>query len=236
MVTRGPLVLVVGGQKSGKSGLAARIAHAAGRPVVVLAPARAGDAEMAERIAIHRADRPAAWATIEDLDLRAAVAAADPNATIIVDALDTWLLEVMADAGLWTDDDVAPWGRDGLDAADAIVAAADDLASDAGDRPGTTVLIAGQPGLGAHAMGASGRRWVDLHGRVLQAVSARADRAVLVVAGRVLDLAPPDGLVADLGDLVADLGARTTDRDRGPEGGTDGGAGPAPTGDAWPTP
>lgn len=228
-MTRGPLVLVVGGQKSGKSGLAARIAHAAERPVVVVAPARAGDAEMAERIAIHRADRPADWTTVEDIDLRASVAATDPDATIIVDALDTWLLEVMAAAGLWTDDDVAPWGRDGRDAADAIVAAADDLAGHARDRPGTTVLIAGQPGLGAHAMGASGRRWVDLHGRVLQAVSARADRAVLVVAGRVLDLAPPD-------HLVTDLRHRMADRDRGPVAGIDGGPGAARAGDATTTP
>lgn len=198
VVSRGRLVLILGGQKSGKSGLAARIARHTDRPVVVLAPARAGDAEMAERIAIHRADRPAGWSTDEDLDLQAALDRVAVDATVVVDALDTWLAEEMTSRDLWTTDPVAPWGAPGRAAADAIVSTARTVARSGRHRPGTTILIAGQPGLGAHAMDAGGRRYVDLHGRVLQAVARSADQVLLVMAGQVLPLQPVDSYLADL--------------------------------------
>ena len=68
------VTLVLGGVRSGKSALAERLARAAGRPVLVVATARVTDDDMAERIARHRASRPANWRTVEaPLDLVAAV-------------------------------------------------------------------------------------------------------------------------------------------------------------------
>lgn len=182
-------MLVLGGQKSGKSGFAARLAATEGTAVLVVTPARAGDAEMAERIAVHQADRPEDWTTAERFDVTTALAEAPPGCTVVVDALDTWLAEAMTQRDLWTDAPVAAWGPAGRHAADALVHDAAAIADAATCRSGTTIVIAGQPGLGAHAMGAAERRYVDLHGRILQALAARAVRAVLVVAGRPLELA-----------------------------------------------
>jgi adenosylcobinamide kinase/adenosylcobinamide-phosphate guanylyltransferase len=56
--------LVLGGARSGKSRYALDQAGPAGF-VAFLATARALDAEMAARIARHRAERPARWSTIE---------------------------------------------------------------------------------------------------------------------------------------------------------------------------
>ena len=57
-----PLWFVTGGVRSGKSRLASRLASQVARErgvgVTVIATAEAGDAEMASRIAAHRAERP----------------------------------------------------------------------------------------------------------------------------------------------------------------------------------
>ena len=67
----GRLVLVLGGARSGKSAFAERLARATGGDAVLyVATATITDDEMAARVARHRADRPAAWETVE-LPLRA---------------------------------------------------------------------------------------------------------------------------------------------------------------------
>jgi len=61
--------LLIGGARSGKSALAERLAaeHAAstGAEVVMVVTAQALDAEMETRVAMHRAQRPKHWRTVE---------------------------------------------------------------------------------------------------------------------------------------------------------------------------
>ena len=196
------LALVLGGQKSGKSSLAGAWAEAVSPVRVAITPARADEAEMAERIAVHRADRPQDWTTVETFALAQAVADTPPGAAVVLDALDSWLLEAMTVRDLWTDADVEPWGPAGRAAADAVLADAAALADAALARDGLTIVIAGQPGLGPVAMGAAARRYVDLHGRIVRAIGERADRAVLVVAGRPLTLPAPGLAGLGLGAAV----------------------------------
>ena len=75
------LAVLIGGARSGKSELALRLACEQHSPVVFLATAQAGDAEMAARIAQHRRDRPASWQTIEEpLRLRETIEAVSEGA------------------------------------------------------------------------------------------------------------------------------------------------------------
>jgi adenosyl cobinamide kinase/adenosyl cobinamide phosphate guanylyltransferase len=171
------ITLVLGGTRSGKSQVAEALAATAGGPVTYVATGRATDADMAARIAAHRARRPAAWATVEvggagdgprdGDDLPDLLAGLDGH--VLVDSLGTW---VAADAGLAPD----------------AGALCDALGARARAGTGDTVLVSEEVGLGVHAPTDVGRRFADALGELNRAVADRADRVLLVVAGRVLPL------------------------------------------------
>ena len=162
------LVLLLGGARSGKSALAERMVTRCGLPITYLATAVVTDADMARRVAAHQTRRPANWQTIEtSTDLARTLQ--ETAGTVLVDALGTWLAahhDFVAD--------------------DAALVAA--LRS----RQGDTVVVSEEVGLGVHPETALGRLFRDRLGELNQAVAAVADRVLLVVAGRTLDLAAPE--------------------------------------------
>lgn len=176
------LVLLVGGARSGKSSLAQEMAERSGLPVTVIATGQARDDEMARRIAAHRADRPADWTTVEEpADIEGAIAAADTGSALILDCLTLWVSNRLL-AG---------------DADDAVCASAVSAADAASARAGLAVAVSNEVGSGIVPDNALARRYADLLGRVNAIWAARADRCALVVAGRVLELAPAAGFIDD---------------------------------------
>ncbi len=158
------LTLVLGGARSGKSRYAESLITALPPPWIYLATAEARDAEMAERIALHRARRGADWKTVEAPHDLVAALAARGEAPLLVDCLTLWLSNL-----LLADADVdAEIGR--LEGALARPAAA-------------VVLVANEVGFGIVPDNALARRFRDLQGRLNQRLAAMADRVVLVVAG-----------------------------------------------------
>ena len=91
--------LILGGVRSGKSRHAAELAHRSGGAVTLIATAQAHDAEMAARIAAHRASRPSDWGLVEEpTHLAAALTAASrPERFVIVDCLTLWLTNLLCD-------------------------------------------------------------------------------------------------------------------------------------------
>jgi adenosylcobinamide kinase/adenosylcobinamide-phosphate guanylyltransferase len=159
------LTLVLGGARSGKSRYAEGLITALPSPWIYAATAEAGDAEMAERIAMHRAQRASGWQVIEaPHDLAGALAAAPAGAPVLIDCLTIWLSNRML--------------------ADADVAAELGHLEEALDRRvGPVVLVSNEVGSGIVPDNALARRFRDLQGRVNQRIAARVDRVALVVAG-----------------------------------------------------
>lgn len=211
----GAVHLVLGGQRSGKSSHAAARAAASSTTVTVVCPAVVRDAEFADRVARHRDDRPAGWRTVETFDLAAAVAAAPAGEALLVDALDTWLAETLLELALSLDDEGPT--REAFTAADLEVRRRLDafVAAVAGHDAGV-IVIAGQPGFGAHVVGAGARAYVDLHGFAVQHLSAVAAEVELLVAGRPLSLPPPTSAATSTGPGAVRGGASgTTAHDAG---------------------
>lgn len=193
------LVLVLGGTRSGKSAWAERLAAERGAPVRYVATAPSGPDGDGARIAAHRARRPSAWETVDAdarHDLRALVDEATDGTTVLVDGLGAWLAGVLHDAGLIDDDGLGDDPAHGIDGASVIASAeqaTDGLADAAVARSGLTIVVGEETGLAPAAATRGTRRWVDLLGGAHQRLAARADRVVLVVAGRAIELPDPDG-------------------------------------------
>ncbi|MGJ7901123.1 bifunctional adenosylcobinamide kinase/adenosylcobinamide-phosphate guanylyltransferase [Lysobacter sp. 1R34A] len=164
--------LILGGARSGKSALAERLA-AESDEVVYLATGQAGDEEMRERIAHHRARRPAHWGCIEEpIALAAALRRhAAPDRCLLVDCLTLWLSNLLGA------EDGTVFGRE-----------REALLSSLADLPGRVLLVSNEVGLGVVPMGALTRRYVDEAGRLHQALGALCDRVVFVAAGLPLVL------------------------------------------------
>jgi adenosylcobinamide kinase / adenosylcobinamide-phosphate guanylyltransferase len=174
------LVVLLGGARSGKSRLALELAAFEGADVAFVATAEALDDEMAARIAAHRAERPSGWRTVEEpLDLGHALDSIDDAATCVVDCLSLWVSNLL----LRGDD------------ATAVELAARACAGAAAGRSGLTIAVTNEVGLGVVPATPLGRAYRDLLGTVNRNWVEASDRAVFVVAGRLLPLETAAGLL-----------------------------------------
>ncbi len=159
------VTLVLGGTRSGKSRFAENLVADSGLRPVYIATATPGDAEMAVRIAAHRARRGSAWATIEEpLALADALRGLPPGSAALVDCLTLWLANLMA-------------------AQRNPESEGSDLASALAHAVGPVVLVSNEVGLGIVPDNAAARRFRDAAGALHQRIAALADRVWFVTAG-----------------------------------------------------
>jgi adenosylcobinamide kinase/adenosylcobinamide-phosphate guanylyltransferase len=178
------LTVVLGPRRSGKSAVAERLAAAAGAPVAYLAPLTVTDPELRARVAAHRGRRPPAWRTVESPDPLDVLDRIAPGETVLLDSLGTWIAEALWRAGALDD----PPRSDPEPALSELAGAVEAFAERACARAGVTVVVAEEAGWGPVPPDAATRRWLDAMGDAAQACVRRAERALLVVAGRELEL------------------------------------------------
>ncbi len=165
--------LVLGGARSGKSSYAERVAKESGKSVIYIATSEVRDEEMAQRVKMHRSQRPSEWAVIEepyDLSLALKQHSREDNC-LLVDCLTLWLSN-----SLFGQDD-REW---------------DDIKSEFLETlnrlPGQVVLVSNEVGCGVVPMGEVSRRFVDEAGWLHQTIAAQVERVTLVTAGLPLTL------------------------------------------------
>ncbi|RJP64375.1 MAG: bifunctional adenosylcobinamide kinase/adenosylcobinamide-phosphate guanylyltransferase [Comamonadaceae bacterium] len=175
--------LILGGQKSGKSRRAERLARqwmdaAPAHRAVLIATGQAWDDEMRERIARHQRDRAGrvpGMATVEEP--RALAEALQqhsaPHTLVVVDCLTLWLTNLQMPADGPAVDATAP--------IQALCRAIE-------QATGPVVLVGNEIGLGVIPMGRETRDFVDALGGLNQAVAAACERVTLMVAGLPLHL------------------------------------------------
>ena len=165
----GELTFLTGPVRSGKSRRAVEIAGAWGPGVVFVATYQAdpADAEMADRLRRHRAERPAGWRTLEaPADVAAALAALDPPPAGVL--LDSIVL----------------WAASRFDQPDEVVLAEwRALLAALRAAPWPAVIVGDEIGWSPVPMEASLRRFRDLVGWLGQRTAEAATEAWLVVAG-----------------------------------------------------
>ena len=169
------VTLVLGGTRSGKSGVAELLVSdlQAELDVAVTYVATAfhsDDPDHRARIEAHRSRRPDEWITVECPDPdRLPAALSDADGVVLLDSLGTWVS---------AHDDLR--SVDVVPVVNAVIG-----------RGLPTVIVSDEVGLAVHAPTELGRAFVDAMGTVNQQVAAVAERAVLVVAGRVIELPAP---------------------------------------------
>jgi len=168
-------MLVLGGCRSGKSRFAEEwVAARYPRRTFVATLARTDDAEMAQRIALHRQSRSAEWQTVEEpLDpLRVLCNGQRATDIFLIDCLTLWLTNLLLH-----------------DLSDAeIEGAVRDLAQGVAASAVPVVMVANEVGLGLVPEAPLGRRFRDLAGWANQQMAAACSHVVLVTAGLPLAL------------------------------------------------
>jgi len=168
------VTLVLGGARSGKSRYAERLIETAAAHGTYCATAEPGDAEMAARIAAHRARRGPFWRTVEaPLEVASIVAAeASADRPLLIDCLTLWLSNLLL-------------------AERCVEAETAALSAALREAAGPVVLVVNEVGLGLVPETPLGRRFRDEAGRLNQEIAALADRVVFVAAGLPLVLKEP---------------------------------------------
>ncbi len=166
-------ILILGGDRSGKSALAQRMVEEMGPSPVYLATARIEDEEMAERVAIHKLKRGSQWETIEEpLQLSDVIKSIpETKSAILLDCLTLWLANL-----LFTSDE------------QSLLASVQELINSFSHLKTHLIMVSNEVGMGIVPENAVARKFRDLSGTVNQMVAAAAHEVFMAIAGLPLRL------------------------------------------------
>lgn len=158
--------LITGGERSGKSRYAERIALGMSPNPIYLATARIWDEEFRERVRLHQERRGDEWTNIEEekylskLELR--------DRTVLIDCVTLWATNFFFDNG------------GSVEPALALLKAEFDKLCLVDTN---LIIVTNEIGLGGVSLDATQRRFTSLQGWLNQYIAERADRVTFMVSG-----------------------------------------------------
>lgn len=163
------LILVTGGQRSGKSEVAEQLAMELSDCPLYVATAEVRDAEMAKRVKAHRARRDSRWLTDES-PLRLADIDWHGRNVALVDCVTMWATNVFFHCG-----------EDTVRALQFMTAQLTDLAAKAHGK--TMIFVTNEVGLGGISADPMQRAFTDLQGSINAVIAAKAKKVIFTVSG-----------------------------------------------------
>lgn len=183
------MVVLTGGARSGKSGVAQRMALMHEGSVVVAVAGKPDDPEMQRRIERHQEERPSTFVTLEIDDAEDWLHLVPGEALLVVDCLTTLVGRILGD--VWVEHGGEQVETDGLVSErleEAAMLRVETLVASLASRRGETIVVTSEVGAGVVPGYPMGRLYRDLIGAANRSLVEAAEGAWLVVAGRCLDL------------------------------------------------
>jgi adenosylcobinamide kinase/adenosylcobinamide-phosphate guanylyltransferase len=176
-------VLLIGGAGSGKSHFAQELAREMAEPVLFVATATPGDAEMRRRIAAHRRNRPPDWKTLE---ITAGVGKGilrEPGGArvVIVDCITLMVSNIVTLQGKTGDIPLIE---------SRVTAEIEELVDCIQHLDAVFIIVTNEVGLGVVPANPLGRLYRDILARANRRLAAAADEVYLMVAGIPVPVKP----------------------------------------------
>lgn len=160
------IIFITGGQRSGKSRYAQKLAEEKSACPVYLATARAWDHDFENRIKRHQTDRGEQWTTIEE---EKNLSAHDlTNKIVVLDCITLWLTNLFHDNRY----DVE------LSLSQAKAELTKLISQDF-----TLIVVSNELGMCIHPENESAIKFIDLQGWVNQFIGSLADSVILMISG-----------------------------------------------------
>ena len=161
------VLLITGGQRSGKSQYAEQLALSLAPNPIYVATARVFDEEFCQRVALHQARRGPQWTNIEE---EKELARHDfSQRVVLIDCLTLWATNFFFDLN--------------ESIGQALPALREQLEALFAQKEVTYIFVTNELGLGGVSPNATQRRFTDLQGSLNQIVAQRADEVTLMVSG-----------------------------------------------------
>ena len=161
------VLLITGGQRSGKSQYAEQLALSLAPNPIYVATARVFDEEFRQRVALHQARRGPQWTNIEE---EKELARHDfSQRVVLIDCLTLWATNFFFDLNESTEQ--------------TLLALHEQLEALFAQKEVTYIFVTNELGLGGVSPNATQRRFTDLQGSLNQIVAQRADEVTLMVSG-----------------------------------------------------